>query len=113
MSEEKKTICFDLDGTLAQYDGWKGAEVIDDPYPDAVEFCKKLVADGWTIHVYSARKAWVVNAWLETWGFPSLMRAVNRKPTDSILVDDRAIRFKGNFKVLLEQIKIFKPWWKK
>jgi len=38
----KKSVCVDLDGVLAQYDGWKGVEHIGDPIPGAVQFTKKL-----------------------------------------------------------------------
>ena len=38
----KKTVCVDLDGVLAQYDGWKGVERIGDPIPGAVQFTKRL-----------------------------------------------------------------------
>ena len=31
------TVAVDLDGTLAEYDGWKGEDVIGDPLPDMAE----------------------------------------------------------------------------
>lgn len=38
----KKTICVDLDGVVAQYDGWKGVDHIGEPIPGAVEFTVAL-----------------------------------------------------------------------
>ena len=36
--KRKPRICVDLDGVLAQYDGWKGIDHFGDPVPGAVEF---------------------------------------------------------------------------
>lgn len=38
----KPTICVDLDGVLAHFDGWKGIEHIGEPIPGAVEFTREL-----------------------------------------------------------------------
>lgn len=37
-----KLIAVDLDGTLAEYDGWKGDDIIGDPIPGAKEFLLEL-----------------------------------------------------------------------
>ena len=36
----------DLDGTLAQYDGWKGVDHIGDPVPKMLERVRNWLADG-------------------------------------------------------------------
>jgi len=41
-NNQKKTVCVDLDGTLAKYDGWKGIHDIGDPYPAAKDFMSRL-----------------------------------------------------------------------
>lgn len=38
----KKHVCVDLDGVIAQYDGWKGLGVIGEPIPGAREFLSAL-----------------------------------------------------------------------
>ena len=35
---EKKTICVDFDGVIAQYDGFKGNDIFGDPI-DGVQSC--------------------------------------------------------------------------
>lgn len=40
--KRKPRICVDLDGVLAQYDGWKGIDHIGEPIPGAVEFSNML-----------------------------------------------------------------------
>lgn len=37
-----KIIAVDLDGTIAEYDGWKGDDIIGDPIPGAREFLLEL-----------------------------------------------------------------------
>ncbi len=39
-----KTVCLDLDGVLARYEGWKGADHIGDPIPGAVDFTRDLAS---------------------------------------------------------------------
>jgi len=38
----KRTVLVALDGTIAQYGGWRGLQTIGDPYPGAKEFLEKL-----------------------------------------------------------------------
>ena len=38
----KNTVCVDLDGTLAKYDGWKGLEHIGEPIDGSVEFTQQV-----------------------------------------------------------------------
>jgi len=42
MSVKRLSICVDLDGVLAKYDGWKGVGVIGNPIPGAADFTKEL-----------------------------------------------------------------------
>jgi|SRR6478609_591159 len=48
-------IGVDLDGTLAHYDGWKGADYIGAPIPAMVERVKRWLAEGKTVKVFTAR----------------------------------------------------------
>lgn len=48
-------VGFDLDGTLAKYDGWKGADVIGEPIPDMVALAKEHITHGVPIKVFTAR----------------------------------------------------------
>lgn len=51
----KGWIGVDLDGTLAQYDGWKGIEHIGEPIPAMVERVKLLLEAGETVKIFTAR----------------------------------------------------------
>jgi len=66
MSEDKKDTHgvsgegwygFDLDGTLAKYDGWKGIDRIGEPVRPMVELIKRMHAEGKTVKILTARVA--------------------------------------------------------
>lgn len=51
----KGWIGVDLDGTLAEYDGWKGELHIGAPIPAMVERVKQWLAEGKEVRVFTAR----------------------------------------------------------
>lgn len=48
---------FDLDGTLAKYDGWKGIDHIGEPVKPMVDLIKRMHAEGKVIKIMTARAA--------------------------------------------------------
>lgn len=48
-------IAVDLDGTLAQYDGWQGPEFIGPPIPVMVNRVKRWLIDGKDVRIFTAR----------------------------------------------------------
>lgn len=48
-------IGVDLDGTLAQYTGWVGADVIGEPVPAMVQRVKRWLAEGREVRIFTAR----------------------------------------------------------
>jgi hypothetical protein len=108
--KSKKTrVCVDLDGVLAEYHGWEGADIIGPPLPGALKFAKAIakIAD---IVVFTSRcstetgdddsvsrltagqlRIKVVD-WLERNGFPFADVYVGQgKPKVAAFIDDRAI----------------------
>ncbi len=103
----RQTVCVDLDGVLAFYDGWKGADVFGDPIPGAVEFiadlnrfaevvifttrCNLSVGGrerGETVQSLQAR----VKGWLDKHGFKYRDVYVGQgKPLAAAYVDDRSV----------------------
>lgn len=51
----KGWIGVDLDGCLAQYDGWKGIEVIGDPVPEMLERVLQWLDEGQPVKIVTAR----------------------------------------------------------
>lgn len=48
-------IGVDLDGTLAEYDGWKGPTHIGNPIPKMVNRVKRWLAEGHEVRIFTAR----------------------------------------------------------
>lgn len=55
MSSSKGWIGVDLDGTLAEYDGWKGINHIGEPIPLMLFRVKNWLAQGKTVKIFTAR----------------------------------------------------------
>ena len=95
-------VCIDLDGVLAQYDGWAGAEVIGDPVDGAVEFTRRI-AEFADIMVHTARfelrpkrdyaaVEQVLRAWLDEHQFAyHEIHTGQGKPGADAYIDDRAV----------------------
>lgn len=48
-------IAVDLDGTLAVYDGWKGAEHIGEPIPAMLHRVRAWLMEGRDVRIFTAR----------------------------------------------------------
>ena len=48
-------IGVDLDGTLAEYDGWQGASNIGKPVPMMIERVKRWLVEGKEVKIFTAR----------------------------------------------------------
>jgi hypothetical protein len=109
----KYTIAIDFDGVLAQYEGWKGEEVLGEPVGGAREFVQKLLGEGYLVGIHSTRSFGKLVEWMAKYGFPSMEDGVSiyrEKPRALVYIDDRAICFKGEFPSISE-IRAFRPWW--
>lgn len=54
---KQRVIAVDLDGTLATYDHFRGAEFIGDPIPEMVDKVKQELAAGSEVWIFTARIA--------------------------------------------------------
>lgn len=104
----KKSVCVDLDGVLAQYDGWKGIDHIGEPNGGAREFLKELQKLGLRVVIHTTRLNTSVNegyhetqlhsfvtSWLDTHRMPYDEVYVGQgKPIAVAYVDDRAVHVK-------------------
>ena len=100
-------IGVDLDGTLAHYDGWKGAGHIGDPIPAMVERVKAWLEQGQRVKIFTARVSTAdyqereyVHAVIRTWCIDHIgapLEITNRKDFAMIeLWDDRCVRVRRN-----------------
>lgn len=95
-------IGVDLDGTLAHYDKWRGAEHIGAPVAPMVERVQRWLAEGHAVKIFTARvsgdpeEAAAVRKAVQQWcvkaGLPAL-EVTNVKDYQMIeLWDDRAVQ---------------------
>ena len=56
LDELKGVIAFDFDGVLAQYDGWKGFDVLGEPIIETIKGIQKLHEEGYYIIIYTCRQ---------------------------------------------------------
>lgn len=127
---EKKLLCLDFDGVLHSYtSGWKGADVIPDPMvAGTAEFIMRA-SQFFKIAIFSARSSDpkgvdAMRIWLAYNMFkavPNDREAVRKvladimwpttKPPAHLTIDDRALRFTGDWADFpLEALSDFKPW---
>jgi FMN phosphatase YigB (HAD superfamily) len=106
----KKTLLIDFDGVLHDYHGWTGLTDVGKP----IEKSRKaliLLSREYKLICFSTRPAEIIEPWLRHWGFPPMEVTSEKKPAH-LIIDDRAIQFKGEWTdELLEQIRQFKPHW--
>ena len=105
---DKKTICIDLDGTIAEFaSGWQGEEVFGKPIKNSIQIIKKLKKEGWKIIIFTTRgDIPLIENYLYIQGIP--YDEINKnsdnpigtnkgKPIADIYIDDRAIQFQGDW----------------
>lgn len=109
----KKTLLIDFDGTLSDYKGWRGLTELDPP----LEHARKamiLLSREFKLICFTTRAtegAELIEAWLRKWAFPPMEVTAEKKPCH-LLIDDRAITFKGVWNdELLAEIRQFVPHW--
>lgn len=105
---------FDLDGTLAKYDGWQGKNHIGPPIPTIVDELKALRALGYEVRIFTARVAESdpeelaeVVAAIDAWALKHLgevLPITNVKDYGMIATyDDRVIQVVSNEGVIVQQ----------
>lgn len=91
------SVAVDLDGTLAEYHGWKGPGVIGAPIPMMVERVKYWILQGVDVQIFTARATEVMNIpiiqrWLTDVAYLPLLPITCVKTYDFVeFWDDRAI----------------------
>lgn len=116
----KKNLAVDLDGTLLEYNGYKGATHFGDPLPGMVDLLNKVKEAGWCIIIWTARReTGAMKEHLAKHNIPYDYINCHPWPKDGsnkvsadIYLDDRAINFDGKSEGLLEKILNFEPWYK-
>jgi hypothetical protein len=108
-----KTIALDFDGVMNTYTGWDGPGNLFSPRPNLKEFLLELRDHKYEVVIYSTRPAGAIISWLRDHDLSDLVHSVtNEKPLAIAYIDDRAIRFNGQFDGnLLHEVLNFKTHW--
>lgn len=132
---DKPILCVDFDGVIHSYtSGWQGEEVVaDPPVPGALDWLW-AATKVFDVHIYSSRSkslygrlamfTWVVinsakelgpdhpMAQFDKENYP--LRFSAEKPAAFLTIDDRALRFDGDWAAFSPaDLLNFKPWNKK
>lgn len=108
-------IGIDLDGTLAEYHGWKGIHHIGAPIPAMVKRVKRYLRDGHDVRCFTARvhndshAAMYVRQWLDEQGLHHMGQTCVKDRDMILLIDDRAVRAQKNTGKLLNRVVMGKP----
>lgn len=106
----KKTIMIDLDGVLDNYE--KYSYEIPSIKDGAKEFVKKLSND-YELILFTTRPPKQAVIWLQENKIDKYFKDVTNVKTPAyIYIDDRALKFEGDFDKTLEKIEKFNVYWK-
>ena len=95
-------IGVDLDGTLAEYDGWKGIEHIGRPIPYMLQRVEEWLKQGTTVKIFTARygegeeQIRIIQDWLESIGLPRLEVTATKDFNMIECWDDRSVQIVPN-----------------
>lgn len=120
-NKKGRIIAFDLDGTIAKYNGFISAHDIQEPIEETVKAIQMLKEKGYRILIYSTRGDDFIKEYCERFSIPydfindnPEKRGENPgKPIAYLYIDDRAIQYSGqSAEELVSEIESFKPHWK-
>ena len=110
---QKKTILIDLDGVLNTYTGIYEPHTIPPMREGAEDFLKKL-SDKYKLILFSSRDLGYVKNWIKEHALEKYFEAItNVKEPAYLIIDDRCVRFDGDFNNTLNAVEDFGVWWKK
>lgn len=112
MKTFKKTILIDLDGVLNQYTGNFDKDYIPEIREGAKEFLTRL-SETYIIKLFTTRNKILASKWLINNNLDNIVEDItNVKELSYLYVDDRCIKFDGDYNNLDSQIRNFKAWFK-
>lgn len=106
-----KTVALDFDGVMNTYDGWRGEDVLFEPREGLADFLA-LLSTRYEIVIYTTREPHPVWDWLRQYGLEDFIADVTNgeKPKAVAYVDDRAVRFNGDYNEVLAVIEQPTHW---
>lgn len=110
MTKSKRlAVCVDFDGVLNDYEGWRSPNYMYKPRPGAKEFLQELIKHYYVI-IFSTRDPWRLREWFELHKLP-YDEIADKKPPAVAYIDDRALKFEGDYRKTLHDLKNFYTHW--
>lgn len=130
MADFRPTLCIDYDGVIHDYTkGWQDGSIYGNIVPGFIAWVAETHAKGFDIVIYSSRSKApggieAMRAWLERQlagrlmpteaaHWMSLLSFAHEKPAAWLTIDDRAIRFDGDWtapELQPDALRAFRPW---
>ena len=112
MNNYIRKILIDLDGVLNTYDGKYDENYIPPIKQGAFEFIKNI-SSNFEIKIFTTRNLLKASEWIIKNNLDKYISDVtNIKEPSYLIIDDRCINFKGDYKNLIKEINDFKVYWK-
>lgn len=106
-----KTILIDLDGVLNTYTGEFNEKFIPPIKNGAKKFLEKLSAD-YKVKIFTTRKSMLATQWVIDNELQEFIDDItNIKEPCFVQIDDRCIKFNGDYDNIIEQINNFHVWY--
>lgn len=108
-----KTLLIDLDGVLNTYCGDYKEFEIAPPREGVADFLEEI-SRNYRIEIFTVRDKELTQKWLNDNKLDKFVSNITniKSPYASIFIDDRALKFNGNFNETINEITNFKPHWK-
>lgn len=109
----RRTVCLDFDGVVHSYrSGWSGIESIPDPPIHGTDRAIAQLRQDYRVVIHSARCCSAagraaIEAWLAKHGI-EVDEVCEHKPPAYVYVDDRALRFQGNWSDTMTELQAFR-----
>ena len=105
----KPNVCVDFDGVINTYTGWNGPDDLYKPRQGVKEFLSEL-REKYTVIIFTVRDTLKVCQWMNLYSLP-FDKITNKKVGAVAYIDDRSLKFNGNFDETLTELKNFKAHW--
>lgn len=109
----KKLLLIDLDGVLNTYDGKFDEKYIPEIKEGASKFLRTL-CENYSIKIFTTRNRLLASKWLIANNLDKYIDDItNIKEPAWLHIDDRCVKFDGDFDKTFNQIQNFEVWFKK